>query len=269
MKIYQHWAVARAQWVIAGVEKQISCYGGSNRSLDDAQQQAQAHLQKIEAKIVGDKHVFDDYEVAIREEIIQVVTENAIITRNRYGAQVLNVADMLILDIDKPKPSLWHLFSNPVGDVAADKAKTIQMIKSLAAKPVYRAYGLRIYETAKGIRVIVLGKSFDPRAPETLQMMRDFNCDKLYQLLCTKQGCFRARLTPKPHRLKIVRYPVKFPRDSQSDVHYQSWLRIYESASQDFSTCQFVEQVGAYQVVPDVVRLHDQLTGSHLARPLA
>jgi hypothetical protein len=134
--------------------------------------------------------------------------------------------------------------------------------------PKYQEYGFRIYETYQGARVIVLGQDFDPREASTRKMMDAFNCDRLYSTLCRKQGCFRARLTPKPHRMKMHRYKVKFPREGE-DAEFQQWLAEYERESRNFRVCKFIEQVGAGQYLNDVVRLHDELTGANFYQPLA
>jgi hypothetical protein len=101
--------------LIDGVEQNIICYGGSNISVEDAQVRAKEKAEKVKRKIKGEKHLFDEYEAEIREEILQIIDNHSAITRNRYGAQVLNVEKILILDIDKPKTSFGDLFRKKVG----------------------------------------------------------------------------------------------------------------------------------------------------------
>jgi hypothetical protein len=98
--------------------------------------------------------------------------------------------------------------------------------------------------------------------------MDEFNCDQLYTTLCQKQGCFRARLTPKPQRIKIRRIKVRFPRDGD-DSELQQWLADYENQSRSFNVCRFVDQVGASVPLSAVVQLHDDITGSAYRQPLA
>ena len=120
----------------------------------------------------------------------------------------------------------------------------------------------------RGARVIVLGREFDPRDPATQGMMREFNSDGLYALLCAKQACFRARLTPKPRRMKMRGHKFTFPREG-NDAETRQWVEEYERQGRNFSVCRFVEQVGASHPTDDVVRLHDDLTGALLHLPLA
>ena len=100
MKLYKHWATEKQTILIDGVEQAITCYGGSNVSVDDARSRAKEKAEKVKRKIQGEKHLFDAYEAEIREEILQIVDDHSAITRNRYGAQVLNTENLMILDIE-------------------------------------------------------------------------------------------------------------------------------------------------------------------------
>ena len=264
MKIYKFWAVEKRKITIDGAEQLIHCYGGSNISVEDAGLRAREKAEKIQRKIAGERHVFELYEAEIREEILQMIDDHSVITRNRYGAQVLNAENLLILDIDKPKAT-GGLFKKK--DTRPPKDQIFDMVRNLATTK-YKNYGFRTYETYQGARVIVLGGSFDPRNGETKKMMDEFNCDPLYTTLCNKQGCFRARLTPKPYRMKMRPYKVNFPREDV-DTEFQHWLMEYERESRNFSVCKFIEQVGASQYMNDVVRLHDEITGVGYPQKLA
>jgi hypothetical protein len=266
MKVFKYWTVEKQNILIDGQARQVTCYGGSNISIEDARRNAIAKAAKIQRKIAGEKHLFEDYEAEIREEILQTIDEHAVVTRNRYGAQVLNVEKLMILDIDKPKAAgLGGLFKRK--DKRSRKAEIFETVGKLATTR-YGQYGFRIYETYQGARVIVLGRDFDPRADETRKMMDEFNCDPLYTMLCVRQGCFRARLTPKPHRMRMRRYKVKFPREAE-DYGFQQWLAKYESASRNFSVCKLVGQIGPGHATHEVVRLHDDVTGVGYPQRLA
>ncbi len=267
MKIYKYWSIEKSRIEIQGEMKDLTTYGGSNLSPDDAAVRAKDKMEKVKRKIQGDRRVFDDYEVDVREEILQVVDEKNIITRNRYGAQVLNSETLLFLDIDKPKPAgLMGLFkkSAPGGP----KERIFDMVRKQAESPRYAGLGFRIYETYQGARVIVTGRDFDARAPETQSLMSDFNVDPLYAVICRQQGCFRARLTPKPWRMKMKAYKVKFPREAV-DAQLEQWLQTYEQASKDYSVCKFIENVGASSGTSETVRWHDEVTVAHSHFPLA
>ena len=267
MKLYKFWVTEKQKISIDGMQQEITCYGGSNLSVDDARGKAREKIERVQRKIHGEKHLFDEYEAEIREEILQIIDDHSAITRNRYGARVLNVENLMILDIDKPKVvgGLGGLFKKK--DTRPPKDQMFDMVRDLAATK-YASLGFRIYETFQGARVIVVGRNFDPRSQETLRMMDEFNCDRLYTTLCQKQGCFRARLTPKPQRMKMRRIKVQFPRDAE-DSELQQWLAQYENESRNFNVCRFVGQVGASAPLSEVIQLHDDLTGSAYRQPLA
>ncbi len=63
---------------------------------------------------------------------MQRLEEWAVITRCRYGAQVLNVADLMIMDIDKSPASFWDIFRRRSD--AADKEKIIASVRRLAPR---------------------------------------------------------------------------------------------------------------------------------------
>jgi len=265
MKIYKYWTIEKQRILIDGAEQEVTCYGGSNVSVEDARGKAREKAEKIQRKIAGEKHLFEDYEAEIREELLQTIDDHSVITRNRYGARVLNVENLMILDIDKPKSSFGDLFKKK--DTQADKVKNFDLVRKLATTK-YKEYGFRLYETYQGARVIVLGKSFDPRDRETKKVMDEFNCDPLYTMLCIRQGCYRARLTPKPSRMKVRGYKVKYPREGD-DSDFQRWVSEYETVSRSFSVCKFIEQVGASHSANDVVRFHDDVTGVGYPQRLA
>ena len=268
MKIYKYWATQKQTVQIDGVEQAITCYGGSNVSEDEARSRAREKAEKVKRKIQGEKHLFDEYEAEIREEILRIIDDHSAITRNRYGAQVLNAENLMILDIDKPKPSggLAGLFKKK--DTRSPKEQIFDSVRQLADTPKYKGYGFRIYETFQGARVIVSGRDFDPRAAETKRIMDEFHCDPLYIRLCIRQGCYRARLTPKPHRMNMRRFKVQFPREGE-DLGFQQWLAAYERESRNFNSCRFIEQVGASHSLINVVQLHDEITGANFRQPLA
>lgn len=267
MKLYKYWTIEKQRILIDGQTQEITCYGGSNISVEDARRVAQEKARKIERKIAGEKHLFEEYEAEIREEILQTIDDHSVITRNRYGARVLNVEKMMILDIDKPKSSssgLAGLFKKK--DTRPPKEQIFDMVRTLATT-TYTELAFRMYETYQGARVIVLGREFDPRDLQTKKMMDEFNCDPLYTLLCVKQGCYRARLTPKPSRMKFRGYKVKYPREGD-DSEFQRWVSEYENLSRGFCVCKFIEQVGTSHPLNEVTRLHDDLTGTSYRQPL-
>ncbi|WKZ35591.1 MAG: hypothetical protein QY332_18430 [Anaerolineales bacterium] len=266
MKIFKHWTAEKRRVNIQGEIKEITTYGGSNTSMEDAAQSAKGKMEKVIRKINGETGIFDDYEVEIREEILHTVDEDTIITRNRYGAQVMNSEHLMFLDIDHPKTTFGSFFKK--GSPAQQKELIFDMVRKLAARSKYQGQSFRLYETYQGARVIVQGRNFHTQDHATRDMMNEFNCDVLYTAICKKQGCFRARLTPKPYRMGMKAYKVKYPRESV-DIQFDHWLQNYENRSRSFSVCKFIGQIGSDSGTFEAVRLHDEITGAGIKLPLA
>ncbi len=105
-------------------------------------------------------------------------------------------------------------------------------------------------------------------------MMDSLGVDKAYQRLCHIQECFRARLSPKPWRIRIERPTFKFPCETiEQQRSMESWIARYEQSIGGHATCQFLETVGDGKVHPNVVKkfmnLHDYACRATSSLPLA
>ena len=68
----------------------IHLYVGSNHCEHDAERDAEKGAKSLAGRINQGIRYGSDYEADIVEEIIDEIDENNIVTRNRYGALVLN-----------------------------------------------------------------------------------------------------------------------------------------------------------------------------------
>lgn len=255
----------------------ICCRGVSDKSMADAENAAK---QKIELfkKVYKEKSFSDEikdnilklsgivvredsYESPICEDIVEVLDEKNIVTRNRYGAMVLNSEDHVFIDIDSPPLSFFEklgIFSKPEGDKA--KERIVQMVHRVASAK-YSDLSFSIYETAKGIRLLLSSRTFKPSAVETKKLFRDFHTDRLYERLCRQQNCFRARLTPKPNRIKMQSC-TKFncPNAGGEDrSQMDKWIAEYNSKSEKYATCQLIGKIGS-PAKSSVINYHDDVT---------
>jgi hypothetical protein len=249
-----------------------SCWRWSAVSVDDARQQARIAAQQLAGKILNRQHL-DRYaygERPMREEIVQGIAstlnkEAALVTRNAYGALVLNAANAMFIDIDLPqeKPSggLSKLFgkSRPT-----EVEKRVDGIEQWARR--YPGLGLRVYRTAGGLRCLVTSDVFDPTRESTLEMLQSAASDPLYVTLCRRQECFRARLTPKPWRLGLGRPPARWPwEDVRDETRFRGWEQTYNAKAADYTVCKLVKQIGSSLTHPEVepiVALHDRMACS-------
>ncbi len=145
----------------------------------------------------------------------------------------------------------------------------MEFVRRQAARlPALRGLGVRLYETHRGIRALVTGRTFDPAAPETQRLLRDLNSDRLYADLCRKQACFRARLTPKPYRMHCPTHRVVYPRDAAAETPFREWLAAYEAKCPGFATCRYLETIGP-ECSDAAIDYHDRMTGAFSGRRLA
>ncbi len=265
MKIPKYWAqdtmTARSpggQWF------KLELWRWSDLSADDAERAAHARAQELAARVeLGETLNRYSYgERPLREEIIRGIgggsSEQGVITRNLYGALVLNAPQAMFIDIDFPK----------------DKAGLKEQERALASIQQWSArnqgLALRVYRTYGGLRALVTNELFDPAQESSLALLRDLSADPLYIRLCREQECFRARLSPKPWRCNAGKPPSRYPfRDARLEVQYRAWERQYEAASSRYAVCQLLKQFGPAEVRPEiapVLQAHDEACLSN--RPL-
>lgn len=268
MRTYRHWAEVVEDLEVGGALQRTRVCAGSNHSEAEAQDEARRRLAWVRLRIAGEAPPRREagYEADIREPVLEALSEEAVITRNRYGAQVLNCARLPILDVDHPPLRFRDWFSRKTPEWAEGRMR--EALGQLGRKPGLGHLGFRLYATAQGFRVIVLGQEALPSESVMPRLVRALHVDPLYWTLCRKQACYRARLTPKPHRIQVprLRLPFPLPEDRRPDL--EAWLETYETRSHRFATCRFLGAFGPEPAHP-LVALHDQRSGAHSTRTLA
>ena len=66
------------------------------------------------------------------------------------------------------------------------------------------SWRVRVYRTPAGLRLLANHAAIDPRGEEATAFFAIVDSDPLYRLMCQKQACFRARVSPKPWRIGIA-----------------------------------------------------------------
>jgi ribosomal protein S6E (S10) len=256
MRIFKYWTIQTTTIRIDDLDQISKVYGGSNYSREDADQDALKRIKNIEQIIQGQMPLDEDYEADIIEEIIDRLDEQNVVTRNRYGSLVLNSDTQMFIDVDNVALGLWDKLFNKG---KSKKEINLARIRKTISKRKYSELGFIIYETFKGYRIAVTGDKLDPRSKKSKSMMKDFKADYLYRLLCRKQNCYRARLTPKPHRIGQPRLKMVYPNRSEDEqAHHESWVKSYDDKSSNFITCKKIEQHG--RVLRNrILDYHDQV----------
>lgn len=276
MRIPQFWVKeSRTGKDIRGKVWTGSAWGWSFKSLSEAQQKAAERASRaLERLSSGSRPERYGYlEAPLREEIIETLGSErepvAVVTRNRYGALVLNAARVCFVDIDFPasKPtgflhSLSELFSKKRREAQArtQQEASLQAVEAWAQKN--RRAAFRVYLTCAGLRLLFTDRLYEPTAGDTEQLFHSFGTDPLYRKLTQKQECFRARLSPKPWRIGCPNPPSRYPwQDSRAEQRYHDWQRGYESKSSGLAVCRLVKEYGKASSEADiqlVISRHDR-----------
>lgn len=245
---------------------------------DESEEQAAAHARELlraqaEAIAAGrprDRYLYHDRP--LREEILDRCAPGVVITRNRYGAEVLNTERVAFVDVDVDLASdsrpgffarLFGAHDPGPGQALADQLEVLRAaLKGIASA--------RVYRTHSGLRLLLTDRLHVPDAPETLRMLEGLGSDPLYRTLCREQRCFRARLTPKPWRVGLQAMPHRWPYADPRGV--EAWVTRYRTRSEALASTRYLETLGDEAEVAEVravVELHDRLSGAHSERELA
>ena len=267
MFVKKYWVSIQEPVNIDGKNIEIKCYDGSNISLADAKDKAYQKLPILLDKIKGKLNSSEDYVVEIREEVTHEINSSNVVTRNRYGALVLNSENIPIIDIDQPKLGFFGLFNFYRG-LENRKKKIYSQVKALASRAEFSKMGFRIYETKRGARVILEGVSIKPESNEMARLFRLLNSDPIYAKLCLLQKCYRARLTPKPSNIRVRVKKFLYPRSESEQNKVENWLKTYEKKSENFASCRLVETIRS-QSQNLTIQYHDEITKAKSQLPLA
>ena len=269
-----------------GNPAEFVAWGWSSKSEAEARERGEKRAQSIFLRLSEgslphrggqDAADYDYLEAPPREEVIQrfatseTEAPDTLITRNRYGALVLNSARVLFVDIDhpptrRPKGLLENLkfsFSRKFREQCQleQEGKNVNRIVDWS----YRnpSHGFRLYQTRAGYRLLFTDKLYDPQSGEVKRIFQELGTDPLYRRLTERQECFRARLSPKPWRIGLSRPETQFPRQGQAQASFTSWLAKYDSASKDYATCAFLEHLGLRTIKHDLIATTLQVHDTH------
>jgi hypothetical protein len=246
----------------------VSVWGASNISTEDAKKNALSrarHFEKLAAEGFDRLREYEYWNGFIREEVLEEVCAGdgrvlAVLTRNSYGATVLNTETVLFGDIDVPVAGFFTRILEMFGKQKKDKDYYLAKIGDYQKSNP--RYTFRVYETFAGLRFIITNQVFAADSSLVKELFAALEVDPLYMHLCKHQTCFRARLSPKPWRVGVDRPGSRFPRESRSDIHeFESWLRTYQLASAKVSVVKLLATFGsdaAHRDIERVMTVHDR-----------
>lgn len=289
MRIPRFWAVVEGSGTGPRGERLFRrMWGWSMSSVADARAVAYEQLRNALANIRSGVRPGGYYPRAplrepILDELIVDGEQALVVTRNRYGAQILNTDRILIADIDLPElpepaagAGLRRIFrrSSPAPDPATEPAPVVERLGALAnwagANP---GLGVIVFRTASGLRVFVTGLIEPASSAQGEHILAELGADPIYCELCRTHGTFRARLTPKPWRLPGMKAPSgRWPyEDARAERHFQQWLAKYEVAARGYAVCRWLAVHGpaSSTLEEQIIQLHDDRTRARVPLPLA
>jgi len=281
MEIPPYWVKAAGECLTRDGRRLGVAVWGWGRDRAAAGREAAGRLQRLLERIRRGEPFPPAYAYGSRprrEEIVQTVEgplehPTAVLTRNRYGAVVLNTTRLLFLDVDLPPVTLAQRLRRLITRPRADPADpTLARLREalLRSRP---AATFRLYRTAAGFRALAIDREFDPAGRDTQELMHVAGADPAFVRLCRAQQSFRARLTPKPWRCRCSLPPGEHPREEDAQRRrFAAWRDAYDKASARYATCRYVETVGTGSLIQGaraLVALHDRMTRCEQSLPLA
>lgn len=132
--------------------------------------------------------------------------------------------------------------------------------------------GVRLYRTAAGLRVLLIGAGATPGSDRARQLLTELGSDPLYVELCRTHDSYRARLTPKPYRVGVDALTERWPYgDDRARSIAGDWVVDYDAAASGHAVCRLVSASGPVPG-PDeqrLVDLHDRRCRTGEDLPLA
>ena len=255
MIINRFWKRLQENAHIARKNFQIIAWGGSLISPQHAEIKAHEKLKQISEKLADSPENWDYgyFHRDIREPIIKEHLNDDdkqewVITRNRYGALILNCPQAMFVDIDFVPSGCLFFGGKKKTDLIEDIKDVLDNIRLKAS----------IYETAGGYRLLILNRLFDPDSSESQNILEYFKSDNLYAQLCHAQQCYRARLSPKPYRINVDTPEISVLNINDSTT--QNWVSHYEDQSQNFAVCRKIEDYGRgdiHEKIKPIQKIHD------------
>lgn len=249
---------------------QLAAWGWSANDRSEAQRLANEKLERMVRRVEQTQELSHDYAYGtrpMREEIIQELHTRGgelagVVTRNSYGALVLNTSQVMFVDIDLPAEGFAQRLGRLLGRRRSVEAETLERVKT-GLREISAAV-FRVYRTAAGFRLLATDRLFQPGSSESETIMKAVAADPAFVKLCRIQESFRARLTPKPWRCGLSLPPGRHPREDHFDREkFAAWLAEYEQNAANKSTCRLVEEVGSgwvHEQVESILKLHDETT---------
>ncbi|NLG22069.1 MAG: hypothetical protein GX555_11655 [Actinomycetales bacterium] len=269
----------------------LTIWGWSTASIAEAAAVAADRLAQTRERLAAGQRLqsWAYYpRMPLREETLAEITAPdgtllAIVSRNRYGAEVLNTDLFLVADVDleeEPRSAesggglLGRLFGRKdrppgLGPSGAEQEALERVARFAAANP---HLGVHTYRTAAGLRVLVTGGDLPPGTSAAEAVLQQLDSDPIYVKLCSTHQTYRARLTPKPWRCgqRALSEPWPYADERRAEAA-RRWLERYEAVGPAWATTRWLSSTGPEPSAAEaqVIAWHDRVTRAREELPLA
>lgn len=272
MKIPPYWA--KETRVVR--QRKVRVYGTSSESMAQARALMEQRVQLWQEYLASDYHSEQEqarfqeslalqsvsvsetgdavkYSASILEPIESTLNADNIITRNRYGALVLNTTSLCFVDVDtfENKGFLGKFFS-----LKSPEQRLLHAVKQLTAKQ--KEMSARVYRTARGWRVILQAPGLTINSTLMSELFNYLQADELYTRLCLQQQCWRARISPKPFEQDLPPFP-QLTDSENARAQMADWVQAYNRSTSHYGVCRLVACYGPEMQDP-ILDMHDQAT---------
>jgi hypothetical protein len=164
MKLARYWT--RGQGEAIDPDGQRVCVvarGWSDESMDAARDRAREIAQRVAQRIIshpGQKNQYQYGDRPLPEPVIREFGPSAVVTRNVYGALILNTDKLMFIDVDREDAKL--------------SKEVMDTVRSVADRHDLSA---RVYKTRGGYRVLIGNASFQAGSSETETLLNEFGAD--------------------------------------------------------------------------------------------
>lgn len=155
---------------------------------------------------------------------------------------------------------------------AVDPTAALEPVEAWCA--THPEWLIHVYRTPAGLRLLASHAEINPQGDETSAFFDAVDVDPMFSLMCRKQNCFRARVSPKPWRIGMrgrIGFGV-WPATEAALPRRVAWIKDYESKASAYAACSYMHDIGNGAICERgrrVRELHDRLCQVSHNLPLA
>lgn len=192
------------------------------------------------------------------------------ITRRGDGVKMLAAERVLIADLPLRGAAVrgarsrlgqwfWRGPLAPRGETDRTEADVLARIgAALERRP---AWGVRVYRSAAGLRMIATHALLAPSDPPARELLAELGLDAQAAVAAAE---YRCTLCATPKQVGAAPPPASFPfADRAQAASYEAWEQRYDSACTKYAHCHVLKRIGVETTVPEtatIVELHDKVT---------